>query len=96
MRLSGNTDCHTSDIGHWFATTSLGFCRIAGFVVCACPLCHCDPYVETPTPATAGNNHPLKGGSFQRGPWRHRAAFQLGWDRTAGQDRGIRVAITLP
>ena len=54
-----------------------------------------NPYVETPTPATAGNNHPLKGGSFQRGPFRHRAAFQLGWDRTAGQDRGIRVALTL-
>ena len=55
-----------------------------------------NPYVETPTPATASNNHPLKGGSFQRGPFRHRAAFQLGWDQTAGQDRGIRVAITLP
>ena len=54
-----------------------------------------NPYVETPTPATAGNNHPLKGGSFQRGPFRHRAAFQLGWDRAAGQDRGIRVAWTL-
>ena len=54
-----------------------------------------NPYVETPTPATAGNNHPLKGGSFQRGPFRHRAAFQLGWDLTKGQDRGIRVAWTL-
>ena len=54
-----------------------------------------NPYVETPTPATESNNHPLKGGSFQRGPFRHRAAFQLGWDRAAGQDRGIRVAWTL-
>ena len=54
-----------------------------------------NPYVETPTPATASNQHPLKGGSFQRGPFRHRAAFQLGWDRAAGQDRGIRVALTL-
>ena len=54
-----------------------------------------NPYVETPTPATESNHHPLKGGSFQRGPFRHRAAFQLGWDQTAGQDRGIRVALTL-
>ena len=25
MRLSGNTDCHTSDIGHWFAMTETNF-----------------------------------------------------------------------
>ena len=25
MRLSGNTDCHTSDIGHWFAMTETDF-----------------------------------------------------------------------
>ena len=25
MRLSGNTDCHTSDIGHWFAMTKTDF-----------------------------------------------------------------------
>ena len=54
-----------------------------------------NPYVETPTPASASNNRPLKGGSFQRGPFRHRAAFQLGWNLTAAQDRGIRVALTL-
>ena len=54
-----------------------------------------NPYVETPTPATATNNRPLKGGSFQRGPWRHRASFQLGWNLSAVQDRGIRVAWTL-
>jgi len=54
-----------------------------------------NPYVETPTPATASNQHPLKGGSFQRGPFRHRAAYQLGWNLTAMQDRGIRVALTL-
>ena len=54
-----------------------------------------NPYVETPTPATATNNRPLKGGSFQRGPFRHRASFQLGWNLTAAQDRGIRVALTL-
>ena len=55
-----------------------------------------NPYVETPTPASASNHRPLKGGSFQRGPFRHRAAFQLGWNLTAAQDRGIRLAITLP
>ena len=25
IRLSGNTDCHTSDIGHWFAMTETDF-----------------------------------------------------------------------
>ena len=25
MRLSGKTDCHTSDIGHWFAMTKTNF-----------------------------------------------------------------------
>ncbi len=25
MRLSGNTDCHTSDIGHWFAMTETDY-----------------------------------------------------------------------
>ena len=25
LRLSGNTDCHTSDIGHWFAMTRTDF-----------------------------------------------------------------------
>ena len=29
MRLSGNTDCHTSDVGHWFAMTETNFaCRL--------------------------------------------------------------------
>ena len=54
-----------------------------------------NPYEEAPTPATASNYHPMKGGSFQRGPFRHRAAYQLSWDLTKGQDRGIRVALTL-
>ena len=25
MGLSGNTDCHTSDVGHWFAMTYTDF-----------------------------------------------------------------------
>ena len=25
LRFSGNTDCHTSDIGHWFAMTKTNF-----------------------------------------------------------------------
>jgi len=55
-----------------------------------------NPYQETPTPTTSwSNNHPLKGGSYQRGPWRHRASFQMGWDNNSGEDRGIRVALTL-
>ena len=40
MRLSGNTDCHTSDIGHWFAMTETNFvyslnppCMHGGFVL---------------------------------------------------------------
>ena len=25
MQFSGNTDCHTSDVGHWFAMTKTDF-----------------------------------------------------------------------
>ena len=25
MPFSGNTDCHTSDVGHWFAMTKTDF-----------------------------------------------------------------------
>ena len=55
-----------------------------------------NPYLGTPTPATAANNyHPAKGASYQRGAWRHRAAFQFTWDLSAKHDFGIRVALTL-
>ncbi len=48
-------------------------------------------------PVTAnGKFRVRKGGSFQRGPFRHRAAFQLSWDGAAAQDTGLRLAITLP
>ena len=53
-----------------------------------------NPYLETP--ATHSNaNRTRKGGSFQRGPFRHRASYQLNWDGSAVQDTGIRVALTL-
>lgn len=48
-------------------------------------------------PVTANGKYRVrKGGSFQRGPFRHRAAFQLSWDGAAAQDTGLRLAITLP
>lgn len=48
-------------------------------------------------PVTADGKYRVrKGGSYQRGPFRHRAAFQLHWDGTETQDTGLRLAITLP
>jgi formylglycine-generating enzyme required for sulfatase activity len=55
-----------------------------------------NPYQETPTPTEHWyDTHPVKGGSYQRGPWRHRASFQMGWNTEPGEDYGIRVALTL-
>ena len=46
--------------------------------------------------SASGKYRVRKGGSFQRGPFRHRAAFQLSVDATAvNQDTGVRLAITL-
>ena len=46
--------------------------------------------------SASGKYRVRKGGSFQRGPFRHRAAFQLSVDATAvNQDTGLRLAITL-
>ena len=63
--------------------------------------CH-DAYGENNTnpylgePATSSNaTRTRKGGSFQRGPFRHRASYQLSWNGSAVQDTGIRVALTL-
>jgi formylglycine-generating enzyme required for sulfatase activity len=53
-----------------------------------------NPYLEEP--ATSSNaTRTRKGGSFQRGPFRHRASYQLSWNGAAAQDTGIRVAWTL-
>ena len=93
-----DTTCGTATVGS-YRPNSWGLYDMHGNVweVCLDNFSGNDsnPYVETPTPATATNNRPLKGGSFQRGPWRHRASFQLGWNLSAVQDRGIRVAWTL-
>ena len=53
-----------------------------------------NPYLETPVKHSSANRV-RKGGSFQRGPFRHRASYQLSWDGKATQDTGIRVALTL-
>ncbi len=93
-----DTTCGTATVGS-YRPNSWGLYDMHGNVweICLDAFSGNDanPYVETPTAGNASVYHPAKGASFQRGPWRHRASFQFGWDLTAKQDFGIRVAWTL-
>ncbi len=89
-----DTTCGTAAVGS-FPPNSWGLYDMHGNVyeVCADPFDLNNGYGDTPAEGTA--KRARKGGSFQRGPFRHRASYQLNWDGSAVQDTGIRVALTL-
>jgi len=89
-----DTTCGTAAVGS-YRPNSWGLYDMHGNVyeVCADPYDVNNGYGETPVSGTG--NRVRKGGSFQRGPFRHRAAYQLAWDGSKGQDTGVRLAITL-
>jgi formylglycine-generating enzyme required for sulfatase activity len=89
-----DTTCGTAAVGS-FPPNSWGLYDMHGNVyeVCADPFDLNNGYGDTPAEGTAARVR--KGGSFQRGPFRHRASYQLNWNGSAVQDTGIRVALTL-
>ena len=93
-----DTTCGTATVGS-YRPNSWGLYDMHGNVweICLDAFSGNDanPYVETPTAGDPTVYHPAKGASYQRGPWRHRASFQYGWDLKVSDDKGIRVAWTL-
>ena len=89
-----DTTCGTAAVGS-FQPNSWGLYDMHGNVyeVCADPFDLNNGYGDTPAEGTAPRVR--KGGSYQRGPFRHRASYQLNWNGSATQDQGLRLAITL-
>ena len=90
-----DTTCGSATVGA-YPPNSWGLYDMHGNVYEVCN----DPYDinngYAATPSGASGNRVRKGGSYQRGPFRHRAAYQLNWNGSAAQDTGLRLAITLP
>jgi len=89
-----DTTCGTAAVGSYLPN-SWGLYDMHGNVyeVCADPYDLNNGYGDTPAEGTALRVR--KGGSYQRGPFRHRASYQLNWNGSATQDQGLRLAITL-
>lgn len=89
-----DTTCGTAAVGS-YQPNSWGLYDMHGNVyeVCADPFDLNNGYGDTPAEGTAPRVR--KGGSYQRGPFRHRASYQLNWNGSATQDQGLRLAITL-
>ena len=91
-----DTACGSATVGS-YPPNSWGLYDMHGNVyeVCNDPYDVNNGYAATPSVAS-GEPRARKGGSYQRGPFRHRAAYQLNWNGNAAQDQGVRLAITLP